>query len=178
MVSLVGDLARRLVVLNPKSNAPLNSKGIVIIDEIDLHLHPEWQQSIVLDFQRTFKNIQFIITTHSPQILSTVDVSSIRQIKTDQEGSPFIEIPKFQTKGVASSDILSRIMGINAIPEHVEEARWVVEFNDQLKNDKKDEADATLLKLIEHFGKEHPVIEECRSQVRMMEMKARYSSEL
>lgn len=73
MMAVVSDIAYRCVTLNPhlKENA-LESWGVILIDELDLHLHPSWQKKIVADLKRTFPNIQFITTTHSPLILSTV----------------------------------------------------------------------------------------------------------
>nr|WP_290700003.1 retron Ec78 anti-phage system effector ATPase PtuA [Halomonas sp. UBA3074] len=73
LVALTGDLARRLVILNPEVDNPLEAHGIVVIDEVELHLHPRWQQDILIGLQKTFPHLQFIVTTHSPQVLSTVD---------------------------------------------------------------------------------------------------------
>lgn len=81
LLSLIGDLTRRLVMLNPSRDNPLYGDGIVLIDEIDLHLHPAWQQTVILNLQSTFPNLQFILTTHSPQVLSTVNSDSIRILK-------------------------------------------------------------------------------------------------
>jgi predicted ATP-binding protein involved in virulence len=67
---LVGDIARRLAMMNPKLDNPLLGKGIILIDEIDMHLHPQWQRSIIQRLQTTFPNCQFILTTHSPLVIS------------------------------------------------------------------------------------------------------------
>lgn len=69
LFALIGDLARRLAVANPRSKAPLEENGIVLIDEIELHLHPAWQRSVIHQLQATFLNCQFLISTHSPQVL-------------------------------------------------------------------------------------------------------------
>lgn len=68
-LAMVGDLARRLAIINPKKDDPLKGYGIVLIDEIELHLHPEWQRRVIPRLTETFPNCQFIITTHSPQVL-------------------------------------------------------------------------------------------------------------
>jgi len=68
-LAMVGDLARRLAIANPKKDEPLKGYGIVLIDEIELHLHPEWQRRVIPRLTETFPNCQFIITTHSPQVL-------------------------------------------------------------------------------------------------------------
>ena len=69
-IALVCDLTRRLVLANPSLLDPLQGEGIVLIDEIDLHLHPQWQLSALSKLTQTFPNCQFIITTHSPIVAS------------------------------------------------------------------------------------------------------------
>jgi predicted ATP-binding protein involved in virulence len=70
LIALVGDIARRLAMLNPALDNPLTGDGIVLIDEVDLHLHPSWQRSIIDRLNHTFPNCQFILTTHSPLVIS------------------------------------------------------------------------------------------------------------
>jgi predicted ATP-binding protein involved in virulence len=66
LLAMAGDLARRLAIANPGLSDPLEGKGIVLIDEIELHLHPKLQREIIPSLKDTFPNCQFIITTHSP----------------------------------------------------------------------------------------------------------------
>ncbi|EHY0931982.1 hypothetical protein DOE54_09725 [Vibrio cholerae] len=173
LVALTGDLARRLVKLNPNSDKPLHAHGIVVIDEIELHLHPKWQQEIIIGLQTTFPNLQFIVTTHSPQVLSTVDHKCIRQISLDKNGQPIIDTPTFQTKGVTSASILARIMGTNSVPEKLEEAIWLTDFSRYLKENNEELRELVFEKIKMHFGDNHPVVVECESQVRIHNMKAR-----
>lgn len=77
-MALAGDLARRLAIINPNMPNPLQGRGIVLIDEVELHLHPAWQRRIVPWLTNTFENVQFIITTHSPQVLGEVHSDGIR----------------------------------------------------------------------------------------------------
>ncbi|AIZ35269.1 AAA family ATPase [Pseudomonas parafulva] len=70
LLALVGDIARRLSMLNPTLESPLQGRGIVLIDEVDMHLHPKWQRGIVEQLKITFPNCQFILTTHSPLVIS------------------------------------------------------------------------------------------------------------
>lgn len=72
-MALFGDLARRLAIANPKMENPLLGEGVVLIDEVELHMHPSWQRSVLRKLEETFPNVQFIITTHSPIVLSEVD---------------------------------------------------------------------------------------------------------
>ena len=68
-IALFGDLARRMALANPERENPLEGTGVVLIDELDLHMHTSWQRKVLGVLKETFPNIQFIITTHSPQIL-------------------------------------------------------------------------------------------------------------
>ena len=72
-LALMGDLARRLALANQGAEDPLHGEGLVLIDEIELHMHPSWQRKILPVLCQTFPNIQFIITTHSPQVLGEVN---------------------------------------------------------------------------------------------------------
>jgi len=82
-IAMIGDLARRMAIANPSKSNPLLSSGIVLIDEIELHMHPEWQRSIVPNLRKIFPNIQFIVTTHSPQVLGEVRDMSIVKLISD-----------------------------------------------------------------------------------------------
>lgn len=68
-LALFGDIARRLAIANPSLDDPLQGDGVVLIDELELHMHTSWQRKVISMLKKTFPNIQFIITTHSPQIL-------------------------------------------------------------------------------------------------------------
>jgi len=70
MMALVGDIARRLAMLNPALENPLLGDGIVLIDEVDLHLHPKWQRTLIRQLTTTFPHCQFFLTTHSPLVIS------------------------------------------------------------------------------------------------------------
>lgn len=72
-IALFGDLARRMALANPNKDNPLDGEGIVLIDEIELHLHPLWQRRILNVLKKVFPNIQFIVSTHSPQVLGEAD---------------------------------------------------------------------------------------------------------
>lgn len=100
-ITLVCDIARRLAIANPNMVNPLEGEGIILIDEIDLHLHPQWQQTVVSCLIKTFPNCQFFITTHSPIVASDTN-GSVFAIKNGQ-------IITKLTFGKLSSDILSSV---------------------------------------------------------------------
>ena len=83
LLAIFADLAWRCVTLNPhfKEDANLKSTGIVLIDEIDLHLHPAWQKTIINQLKNTFPNIQFIATTHSPFIIQETEEGELFRIR-------------------------------------------------------------------------------------------------
>jgi predicted ATP-binding protein involved in virulence len=85
LILLAADIAWRAAQLNPiyAADAPRLTKGVVLIDEIELHLHPQWQRSVVPNLLRIFENIQFVMTTHSPQVVSTARPEWLRIIHAD-----------------------------------------------------------------------------------------------
>ncbi len=114
LMALVADLVRRLIIANPKSDNPLQQDGIVLIDEIDLHLHPSWQSSIVPNLQKIFPNCQFIITTHSPQIISHVKPESVFILKQTEKGIEYSN-PE-ESYGKNTDRILEDLMETDARP--------------------------------------------------------------
>lgn len=106
VLAMVLDLARRLSHANPGLDDPLQEgRGIVLIDEIDLHLHPKWQRQIVRNLTAAFPCCQFIATTHSPQVIGEVEHDRIQIIANGQVYSPT------HSFGVDSSRVLEEIMG-------------------------------------------------------------------
>jgi len=129
-LAMVMDIAMRMVEANPDLGVKaLESPGIVLIDEVELHLHPSWQQRILPDLQRTFPNVQFICTTHSPQVLSTVKQESIRVISKEGEIQSGEEMG-VNTYGSKSYFILEDLMDVSPDPRVPE----VEELKDKLKN--------------------------------------------
>lgn len=76
-IALVADLARRFAIANPSLANPLEGAGVVMIDEVELHLHPKWQMMVIPRLLETFPNAQFFITTHSPAVISHVKPESL-----------------------------------------------------------------------------------------------------
>lgn len=162
MVALTADLAHRCASLNPEfgMDAPASTPGVVLIDEVDLHLHPSWQQKVIDLLQEAFADAQFIVTTHSPQVLSTVHKESVRVIHHDESESR-IALPPFQTRGVESADILAKVMSVDPIPR-VREAGWLSDYREFIQDGRHQSSDAETLwsTLVEHFGVHHPVLDE------------------
>jgi predicted ATP-binding protein involved in virulence len=105
VIRMTADIAYRAFTLNPHLNekAGKETPGIVLIDEIDMHLHPKWQQTILKSLTDAFPKMQFIVTTHSPQVLSTVRRENIRIL-------PEGKMPEFSPLAHESGDALAKIM--------------------------------------------------------------------
>jgi len=116
LLAMVGDLARRLAIANPDpSKNALEGKGIILIDEIELHLHPKWQRDIIPRLTSTFPNCQFIVTTHSPQVLSNVKKENVFIVEDFQ-----VYPADAHTFGRDSNSILSELMGVSERPEEIQ----------------------------------------------------------
>jgi predicted ATP-binding protein involved in virulence len=168
MIALVADIARRCATLNPHLNAAaaLETPGVVFIDEVDMHLHPRWQQTVVDLLGKAFPSLQLIVSTHSPHVLSTVDKQSIRAIHLS-DGRGAIETPSLQTRGVESADVLAAIMGVDPIPQ-VEQAEWLSSYRALIEDGgvETEEAQSLRSRLLLHFGERHPVMLECDRLIR------------
>ncbi len=118
LLAMVGDLARRLAIANQTLENPLQGHAIVLIDEIDLHLHPAWQRIVIRKLTETFPNCQFIITTHSPQVIGEVDAQCVRRLTADPQRGIVCSIPD-QALGLDTSEILEELMGVNSRNEEI-----------------------------------------------------------
>ncbi|MEH2360098.1 AAA family ATPase [Nostoc sp.] len=120
LLAMVGDLARRLAIANPSLPDPLQGSGVVLIDEIELHLHPKWQREIIPALTRTFPNCQFIVTTHSPQVISQVKPEGIYILEKTDEG--VVAKKPESSFGRDSNRILEDIMGVPERPQEIKES--------------------------------------------------------
>jgi len=156
VLAMVMDISARMAEANPhlkeQSN---NSEALIMIDEVDLHLHPRWQQTILIDLQKAFPNAQFIVTTHSPQVLTTVESSAIQIISN----SKLYSAP-LGTEGAEASRILKRVFGVELRAPQNSVTIKLNKYLDLVYNDKWDEALALREELDNIFGGEEPVLTE------------------
>jgi predicted ATP-binding protein involved in virulence len=82
-IAMLGDMVRRLALANPDLDDPLLGHGVVLIDELELHLHPKWQREVVQGLRQTFPNIQFIGTTHSPFVIQSLEEGELVNLDPD-----------------------------------------------------------------------------------------------
>ncbi|MER9630993.1 AAA family ATPase [Mesorhizobium sp. M0296] len=168
MLALVADVSRRCASLNPhlSDRAAIETPGVLIVDEVDMHLHPRWQQRVLGLLQRAFPALQIIVSTHSPHVLSTVDKSSIRVLHI-KNGDVVIETPLIQTRGVESADVLATVMDVDPVPQ-LEESNALSTYRRLIEAGEAEGQEASALRerLIAHFGESHPVMLECDRLIR------------
>lgn len=117
-LSMIGDIAYRMAVLNPTLGDMVLEKtpGIVLIDEVDLHLHPQWQQTILSDLHVIFPNVQFIVSSHAPAVINSVPRNQIRILDNGE-----IYLPAAQTYGRDANSILREVMKVSERPADVKQ---------------------------------------------------------
>lgn len=109
-ISLVADIAYRMAVLNPQllGDVCLQTDGIVLIDEVDLHLHPARQQQILKDLSTIFPKVQFIVTTHAPAVISSAEQENVRVLNNWE-----VDLPAAETFGRDTNGMLRSVMGVS-----------------------------------------------------------------
>lgn len=159
-ILLIGDIARRLAIANPALEDPLEGEGIILIDEIELHLHPKWQRMIIPGLLKTFPNCQFLIASHSPQVLGEVQKESVWIIG---EGEKPYHPPR--SFGMESSELLRELMGAKSRNSEITE---LLENIDRLIDEEKfDDARNAIKTLAQKTGK-IPEVFSANSQLIMM----------
>ncbi|MBE5230317.1 MAG: AAA family ATPase [Microcystis aeruginosa PMC 728.11] len=121
LIAMLGDLARRMAIANPQNPYPLTGNGVIIIDEIDLHLHPQWQRFVVPKLLEIFPNCQFFISTHSPNIITHVQPESLHFMEQTEMGIKFHPVQESYGKNV--DRILEDLIGLETTrPKEIAEA--------------------------------------------------------
>lgn len=136
-----------------------------------MHLHPSWQQTVIPDLLGAFPCIQFIVTTHSPQVITSVPARCIRVLQTvaDDKGRRVtVSNVDQQTQGVASSQVLAYVMDIDPTPNN-EPAQKLSEYMALVQQDLHESAEGLALReyLDEHFGTQHPNMLDCQRLIRL-----------
>lgn len=131
------DFCKRMFELYPKSENPLHEEAVVLVDELDLHLHPKWQRDIVPTLSKEFPNVQFIVTTHSPHVLQSMEDVNLYVLKRGEEDGEvaFKHCPRSDFRGWTVEDILSETMGLNEKIHSDYYNQQVEDFNEALDED-------------------------------------------
>jgi predicted ATP-binding protein involved in virulence len=147
LIGLVADIARRACVLNAPflgARTLLETPGLILIDELDLHLHPRWQRRVVGDLKRIFPNIQFFATTHSPQIIGECRPEEIVLLTPTGQKRPM------GSYGMDSNWVLECVMEAEGRDPGV--AREITELFDEIEDGKFEEARARIARLRREIG--------------------------
>ena len=155
---MVMDLAYRNALLNPHVQDPEDMHGIVLIDEIDMHLHPKWQWKVVPALQNTFPNMQFIIATHSPIIISSCKCANLALLEEDHTIT-------YEDCAYAYSirDVVEVIQGSDAIPRALR--KLSNDFDEALNDENYEKAGGILNEMKEQFGDDNTEVKAAKFEL-------------
>lgn len=159
-LSMIGDIAYRMAVLNPMLGDKVleETSGVVMIDEIDLHLHPQWQQTIISDLNTIFPKIQFIVSSHAPAVINSVAKEQIRIL--DNGG---IYMPAAQTYGRDANSILREVMKVSERPTDIKQRMNL--FYSYMDENNYKEADKILTEIEAIVGTTDPDVAAARTSL-------------
>ena len=150
VLCMIMELAYRSVLLNPNIDSSEEVDGIVLIDEIDMHLHPKWQWKIIDALCATFPKVQFIVATHSPIVISSAENASILRMLSPDKIEPLSNV-----YGYSTGDVLDLTQDSPDMPEEVK--KWRDKIGNAL-----DEGDLrhaeSIVQTAEKELREHPAI--------------------
>jgi predicted ATP-binding protein involved in virulence len=161
MLSVVADLAWRCIVANPElgAEAPSRTPGVVAIDEVELHLHPAWQWRCLDDLTRVFPAMQFIVTTHSAQVVATAPAECVQVL------SGATAIPVAHANGLDANAILREVFGVNERPAAMVKA--LAKLASLADRGATEEANALLAELEDDLGEDAPELTRVRWLMQM-----------
>lgn len=159
-LSMIGDIAYRMAVLNPMLGDKVleETSGVIVIDEIDLHLHPQWQQTIISDLNTIFPKIQFIVSSHAPAVINSVAKEQIRILDNGE-----IYMPAAQTYGRDANSILREVMKVSERPMDIKQRMNL--FYSYMDENNYQEADKVLTEIEAIVGTTDPDIAAARTSL-------------
>ncbi len=168
-ISLVADIAYRMAVLNPQllDAVTRETEGVVLIDEIDLHLHPSWQQRILGDLQAIFPKVQFIVSTHAPAVINTVKSENL--IIIDELAA---REPEGEVYGKDANSIFSGIMKASERPPEI--ASLFKEFGKAIDEKNIESANALLEEIERKIGNDDGELVACRVELKLLQIESSY----
>ena len=168
VLALAADLAWRMSQGNPHLQNALESEAIALIDEVELHLHlhPHWQQRILGDLMRTFRNTQFIVSTRSPQILTTVQPERI--VELHRENNRVVARQAAEaTFGAKAGDVLSTVMGVDERPSGNNFVEVLESYTHLVSDDRGDSDEAVSLRHeLEEISPRDPALDRADIEIR------------
>lgn len=173
LLAVALDFARRMAQTHPYWENPLAAPGILLIDEIELHLHPGWQQTILPNLQKVFPGTQIIVTTHSPQVLTTVHKEQVYVLTAEHtlESLP----AEIGTYGTESTVALERIFGIHTRPQNIVTVQNLQRYLELVEARQHTSHEATQLRrqLEAELGRADPSLTRATMRIRQLEILAK-----
>jgi len=169
LLTLGADIARRLALANPMAEDPRLCSAIILIDEIETHLHPSWQRRVIPALAHAFPNCQFIVATHSPQVLSNVRPECIYLLT--QEDGELRALRPDASFGRDSNRILEDIMGVDERPSEIKQK--LSDYFYLIDQGKMDEARLLRLELESRIGPDEPEFTRADALMRTRELLSR-----
>ena len=156
MLSWVIDLCKRMFEKYPDSDNPLQESAVVLIDEIDLHLHPKWQRDIIAIISNVFRNVQFIVTTHSPLVIQSMNEVNLYVLRRQGEKLTAERSPITNFSGWTVEEILRETMKMdNDVYSDVYQ-KYFQMFDEGLDQDDKEKAENAYQVLTEILHPQNP----------------------
>ena len=164
-ISLIADIAYRMAILNPQllDKVLTETEGIVLIDEIDLHLHPSWQKRILKDLMEVFPKVQFIVSTHAPEVINSAKQESI-VVLSHNTVMPAMN----ETYGKDANTILREIMEVSERPDAIKQL--FDQLYSLLDEEAWQQAEHIIEKLEEEIGSNDPEVNACRVRLALEQM--------
>ncbi len=159
---MTADIARRLSMVYPNETNPLEQEAVILVDEVELHLHPLWQRKILPAWRRIFPGCQFIVTTHSPQVISEVPNDAVFLVKDFQ----FVR-PGAPTEGRDSNSILEETMGTPERPPEIKAE--LANIASLIDEEKYGQARGSLDKLAQRLTEQDNEVVRLRTMLHFME---------
>lgn len=176
LLAIALDFARRLAQANPNWSNPLEAPGILLIDEVELHLHPRWQQTVIPRLRTAFPNTQLILSTHSPVVLSTVRREHLHLLGTDHQ---FETLPEdVGTYGADTSHVLAEVFGTHARPPQIETVATLNAYLGLVESRQHASAEAMALRseLESALGRSDPDLQRANVRIRQIEVLSKRTS--
>jgi predicted ATP-binding protein involved in virulence len=166
LLAMIGHLAKNIAEGSENKDNTLESSAIVLIDEIELHLHPAWQRMIIPRLTKTFPNCQFIVTTHSPQVLSHVDPECIHIL--DYDGDNVVVKRPDSSYGLDSNRILEDILGVSKRPQEIQDR--MLELFRTINNNDLESAKEIARELGDRIGINEPELVKAEATIKRREI--------
>ena len=169
VIAVAAEIARRLSGLETKTDDPLHGEMVVLIDEVESHLHPQWQQRVLPDLTRTFPNVQFVVSTHSPQVLTTIRPRQIIELGWE-DGRLVAGSSPVPTYGAEAGAVLTALMNVERRPpnDFAKKLRTYMRLIDDGKWDAEEALE--LRKRLEELSFHDPALQSADMEIRRHKM--------